>query len=145
MHHPIIGNTHNILEFPKRFLKQTNRCNVKICKALAVDRLSGTITYYKCKRIAFKSELKYKLEQTISMSDMIAQLLVSNVSVTKVQIHVEMTLALEKIIVTLRNGIDKRTATPQTIGSPLGFRRRYLKYRNFLNKYYLISVIYYTV
>jgi hypothetical protein len=65
------------------------------------------------------------------MSDINAQLLQSNVSPIKTQIHVETKLSLENKSTAIRNGTDKRTATPQTIGSPRLFILRYLKYKHF--------------
>jgi hypothetical protein len=61
---------------------------------------------------------------TISISDINAQLLQSNVSAIKIQIHVETRLSLANNITTIKNGTDKTTATPQTIGSPCLFRLR---------------------
>jgi hypothetical protein len=61
---------------------------------------------------------------TISISDINAQLLQSNVSAIKIQIHVETRLSVANNITTIRNGTDKITATPQTIGSPRSFRLR---------------------
>lgn len=60
----------------------------------------------------------------MSMSDIIAQLLQSNVSVIKTHIHDTTRLSLEKKSAENRNGTDKITATPQTIGSARRFRLR---------------------
>ncbi len=60
----------------------------------------------------------------MSISDINAQLLQSNVSPIKIQIHVEIRLSFENNNTTVKNGTDKRTARPQTIGSPRLFLLR---------------------
>jgi hypothetical protein len=61
---------------------------------------------------------------TISISDINAQLLQSNVSAIKILIQVIIKLSVENNSTRVRNGMDKRTATPQTIGSPRLFLLR---------------------
>jgi len=76
-----------------------------------------------------------KKNSTISISEINAQLLQSNVSAIKMQIHVTISSALENMSTQNKNGIARRIATPQTIGSPRGFNRRYLKKRKLLYSY----------
>lgn len=56
-----------------------------------------------------------------------AQFVERSVSATKMKIQVMIKLLLEKMITTKRKGTAMSTATPQTIGSALSLRRRYLQ------------------
>lgn len=61
---------------------------------------------------------------TINISDINAQLLQRSVSAIKMQIQETIRLSFDTTRIALKNGAERRTATPQTIGSPRLFRLR---------------------